>query len=44
MSESGAQQLVRRRRARNIALALALLAMVVLFYFVTIVRMAGNTP
>jgi len=35
---------VRRRRARpkNLALAAALLAFVVLFYFVTLVRMGGS--
>jgi len=31
----------RRRRARNVALFVALLALVALFYFVTIARMAG---
>ncbi len=31
----------KRRRARNIALAVALFALVVLFYSITIVRMGG---
>jgi hypothetical protein len=30
-------------RAKNIALGLALLGFVVLFYFVTVIRMAENT-
>jgi hypothetical protein len=32
----------KRRRARNIALALVLFALVVLFYSITIVRMGGG--
>ena len=32
----------RRRRAKNVAIALALAALVVLFYFVTIVKLTGN--
>lgn len=32
----------KRRRARNIALAVALFALVVLFYSITIVRMGGG--
>ena len=31
----------RRRRGRNIALALVLLAFVVLFYLITVVKIAG---
>ena len=34
----------RRRRHKNIALALILLALVALFYLITIVKMTGNTP
>ena len=33
---------IKRRRTKNLALAGVLLAMVVLFYVVTIVRMGGN--
>ena len=32
----------RRRRTRNIAIAVALIAMVVIFYVATIVRLGGN--
>lgn len=32
----------RRQRAKNIALAAALVGFIVLIYFVTIVRMSGN--
>jgi len=32
----------RRQRARSIAIALALVALVVIFYLVTIVRLGGN--
>ncbi len=32
----------RRRRAKNIGIALALLAFVVLFYIVTLVKLSGN--
>ena len=32
----------RRRRAKNIALALALFALVVLFYVITMVKLSGN--
>jgi hypothetical protein len=32
----------RRRRHKNIALAVALVALVVLFYVVTIVKLSGN--
>jgi hypothetical protein len=34
----------RRRRNKNIALALILAALVALFYLITIVKMTGNTP
>lgn len=34
----------KRRRARNIALALALGGLVVLFYLITIARMGGGAP
>ena len=33
---------LRRRRARNIAIALALAGLVVLFYIVTLVKLSGN--
>lgn len=32
----------RRRRSKNIALALALVALAVLFYLITIVKLTGN--
>jgi hypothetical protein len=32
----------RRRRAKNVALALALFALVVLFYVITMVKLSGN--
>ncbi len=32
----------RRRRGKNIAVALALVALVVLFYLITIVKLTGN--
>jgi hypothetical protein len=32
----------RRRRAKNIALALVLFALVVLFYVITMVKLGGN--
>lgn len=34
----------KRRRARNYALAAALIGMVVLFYSITIVKMSGAVP
>jgi hypothetical protein len=34
----------RRRRHKNIALALILLGLAALFYLITIVKMTGNTP
>jgi hypothetical protein len=34
----------RRRRNKNIALALILAALVALFYLITIVKMTGSTP
>ncbi len=40
--ESLSEQQVRARRNRSIAIALALGAMVLLFYAATIVRMGGN--
>ena len=36
------EELQRRRRSKNIALALALVGLVVLFYLVTIVKLTGN--
>lgn len=41
MSAMSQQDEHKRRRARNIALAVALFALVVLFYSITIVRMGG---
>jgi len=35
-------QLAKRRRTKNLALAGVLLVMVVLFYIITVVRMGGN--
>lgn len=32
----------RRRRAKNIAIALALAALVLLFYMITVVKLTGN--
>jgi hypothetical protein len=32
----------RRRRQKNIALALGLLALVVLFYIITMIKLSGN--
>jgi hypothetical protein len=32
----------RRRRAKNIAVGLALLALVILFYLITVVKIGGN--
>jgi hypothetical protein len=34
----------KRRRARNIALAVVLFALVLLFYFITIAKMTGVHP
>ncbi|WP_341704667.1 hypothetical protein [Ferrovibrio sp.] len=34
----------KRRRARNLALGGVLLALVVLFYFITIAKMSGGAP
>jgi hypothetical protein len=36
------EEVARRRRAKNIALALALVGLVVLFYLITIVKLTGN--
>jgi hypothetical protein len=41
MSAMSQQDEHKRRRARNIALAVVLFALVVLFYSITIVRMGG---
>ena len=37
-------EIARRRRVKNIVLALALLALVVLFYLITLIKMSANTP
>jgi hypothetical protein len=34
--------LARRRRGKNIVVALALVALVVLFYLITVVKLTGN--
>jgi hypothetical protein len=34
--------LVRRQRGKNIVVALALVALVVLFYLITVVKLTGN--
>ena len=36
------REVARRRRAKNVALALALAGLVLLFYLVTIVKLTGN--
>lgn len=36
------RETVRRRRAKNIALAALLCALVVLFYLITVVKLTGN--
>ncbi len=41
MSAMSAHDENKRRRARNVALAVVLFALVVLFYSITIVRMGG---
>ena len=41
MTATGDEQR-RRRRAKNVALALALFALVVLFYVITMVKLSGN--
>jgi len=42
MSERDQREAARRRRARSIAIALVLAAVVVLFYVMTIVRLGGS--
>lgn len=42
MTPEEKEQFERARRGRNIALALALLGFVALFYFITIVRIGGE--
>jgi hypothetical protein len=36
------EELTRRRRVKNIALALTLVGLVVLFYLITLVKLSGN--
>ena len=36
------EEIRRRRRGKNIAVALALVALVVLFYLITVVKLTGN--
>lgn len=38
----GGDELRRRQRAKNIALALALVALVALFYLITLVKLGGG--
>ena len=42
MSDKEQSEWVRRRKTRSIAIALALAALVILFYVATIVRLGGN--
>ena len=42
LSDNEQMEWERRRRTRNIAIAVALIAMVVIFYVATIVRLGGN--
>ena len=42
MRELSDEEIKRRRRGKNIAVALALLALVVLFYLITMVKLKGN--
>ena len=42
MRELSDEEIKRRRRGKNIALALALLGLVVLFYLITMVKLKGN--
>jgi hypothetical protein len=38
------EEIRRRRRGKNIAVALALLGLVILFYLITMVKLKGNLP
>jgi hypothetical protein len=38
------EEIRRRQRGKNIAVALALLGLVVLFYLITMVKLKGNMP
>ncbi|HVI35335.1 MAG TPA: hypothetical protein VM684_03815 [Gaiellales bacterium] len=42
MRELSDEEIKRRRRGKNIAVALALLGLVVLFYLITMVKLKGN--
>ncbi len=42
MRELSDEEIRRRRRGKNIAVALALLGLVVLFYLITMVKLKGN--
>lgn len=41
MTPEEEQEFIRRRKGRNIAVALAIFGFVALFYFITIARMGG---
>lgn len=36
------EEALRRRRTKNIAVALALVALVIIFYLITVVKLTGN--
>ena len=42
MRELSDEEIKRRRRGKNVAVALALLGLVVLFYLITMVKLKGN--
>ncbi|WP_277751507.1 hypothetical protein [Aurantiacibacter suaedae] len=42
MTPEEEKEFVRRRKARNVVIALGLFGFVLLFYFITIVRIGGN--
>lgn len=42
MKELPDQEIIRRRRGRNVVLALMLAGLVLLFYLLTIVKLTGN--
>ena len=42
MTPEEQEEFIRRRKARNVVVALGLAGFVVLFYFITIVRIGGN--
>ena len=42
MTPEEQEEFVRRRKARNVVIALGLFGFVLLFYFITIARIGGN--